>query len=361
MEIVTGHPELLISRRENGKFEISFSHDVNVENDIQLIRESPTRIKVIETNDDVLRIAKVIGKRPVVPTSGKKRLLEAVESVSPIVTVHSQIEGIGGEAEEVPADPTTNIHLRPFGSGLRVEMLVQPFASEGPCFRPGEGGETVISYIGGKLFQTKRDLDQEKQQADKFRRRLDELAAYSKKSGKNRRFHPLAALSLKDLADDLGGFHSDKHWKAHLKRLHDARSMDPRVPSTFKAELRDYQVEGFRWLARLSHWGVGACLADDMGLGKTIQALAVMLTTAAGGPCLVVAPTSVCMNWETEALRFGPSLNIVTLGNGDREAILADLKPFDLLVVSYGLLQHKAGAARRGAAQCQAGRIRRYC
>ena len=67
-----------------------------------------------------------------------------------------------------------------------------------------------------------------------------------------------------------------------------------RCPPTLQAELRDYQVEGFVWLSRLARWGAGACLADDMGLGKTVQAIAVMLDRAAEGPCLVVAPTSVC-------------------------------------------------------------------
>ena len=70
------------------------------------------------------------------------------------------------------------------------------------------------------------------------------------------------------------------------------------MPSTLQAELRDYQVEGFAWLSRLAHWGAGACLADDMGLGKTVQAIAAMLEQAAKGPCLVVAPTSVCHNWR---------------------------------------------------------------
>ncbi|BBO80416.1 hypothetical protein DSCO28_09820 [Desulfosarcina ovata subsp. sediminis] len=151
-----------------------------------------------------------------------------------------------------------------------------------------------------------------------FRRRLEELSAYSKKSGKSRRFHPLAALSLETLAGEVGGFRGDKHWKAHLRQFKDASVLMPEIPSTLKRDLRDYQAEGFVWLARLSHWGVGACLADDMGLGKTIQALAVMLTRAANGPSLVVAPTSVCMNWETEAHHFAPSLNIVTSGSYPR-------------------------------------------
>lgn len=460
IEFVDGRPELLVNSRSGGKFEISFTHEFDTRDDIQIIRETPTRFKVIETGDDIIRIAKVIGNGLKVPAAGKTHLLQAVDSVSAVVTVHSQIDGIGKDAEDVPADATPNIHLRPSGSGLRLETLVQPFPEGGPCFRPGEGGETVISEIDGKQLRTKRDHRKEKRLADRamaacptptaigesrdgmweweitdpedcletllelnalnesvilkwpegeqfkirrradlnrfhisvkkrkdwfavsgelkldeglvvsmdqllslveetpgrfvrmedgqflaltreFRQRLDELAAYSRKSGKSRRFHPLAAPFLEELAADLGGFASDKHWKAHLKRLNDARSLEPDVPSTFKGDLRDYQTDGFRWLARLSHWGVGACLADDMGLGKTIQALAIILTNAAKGPTLVVAPTSVCMNWETEAERFAPTLNIVTFGNGDREAVLNGLKPLDLLLVTYGLLQQE--------------------
>ena len=56
------------------------------------------------------------------------------------------------------------------------------------------------------------------------------------------------------------------------------------------------------------HWEWGCCLADDMGLGKTLQALAVLLTQAPKGPCLVIAPTSVCHNWHAEMAKFAPTL-----------------------------------------------------
>jgi len=36
-------------------------------------------------------------------------------------------------------------------------------------------------------------------------------------------------------------------------------------------KLKDYQLEGIRWLASLYENGVSGILADEMGLGKTIQ------------------------------------------------------------------------------------------
>jgi SNF2 family DNA or RNA helicase len=123
------------------------------------------------------------------------------------------------------------------------------------------------------------------------------------------RVHPLASFALEELAQGAGGVEADKAWRAHLKKMADNAAYEPQLPTTLQAELRDYQLEGFEWLARLAHWGVGACLADDMGLGKTLQALALILLRAPSGPTLVVAPTSVCTNWIAEAERFAPTLN----------------------------------------------------
>ena len=120
-----------------------------------------------------------------------------------------------------------------------------------------------------------------------------------------------------------------------------AQNLKPEVPSTFQAELRDYQVQGYNWLARLAEWKVGACLADDMGLGKTLQAMAMLLQRAPHGPSLVIAPTSVCMNWISEAKRFAPTLNLVQLGSANRKRTIDALTAYDVLVCSYGLLQQQ--------------------
>ncbi|MBT1075120.1 SNF2-related protein [Geobacter grbiciae] len=177
---------------------------------------------------------------------------------------------------------------------------------------------------------------------DQFRRRLEELRSFTEFHGKGVRCALPALASLEELATEAGSFTADKKWEARLERLREAENLMPAVPSTLQADLREYQQEGFQWLARLAHWGAGACLADDMGLGKTVQALALILSRAPGGPTLVAAPTSVCMNWETEAARFAPTLNVIVFGPGDRRKVLAELQPFDLVICSYGLLQQEA-------------------
>lgn len=175
-------------------------------------------------------------------------------------------------------------------------------------------------------------------------RRLMELSAFGTPSADGVKVHALASFALEDLAQDAGSVTTDKEWIAHLAQMERNTAFVPQLPSTLQAELRDYQVDGFEWLARLAHWGVGACLADDMGLGKTLQALALLLSRAPHGPALVIAPTSVCMNWISEAARFAPTLNVKLFGKGERAAMLGEAGPFDLVIASYGLLQLEAPA-----------------
>ena len=177
---------------------------------------------------------------------------------------------------------------------------------------------------------------------EQLRAKLDELNGVLHKSKGGMRIHPLAAGVLDDMEDELAQFKADKAWKHNRARLSEALKIQPKVPSTFKAELRDYQKEGFVWMSQLAHWGVGACLADDMGLGKTVQGLALILSRAKHGPAMVVAPASVARNWLREAEKFTPTLNPILFGQGDRIQAVADLKPFDLLIASYGLMQQES-------------------
>jgi hypothetical protein len=183
--------------------------------------------------------------------------------------------------------------------------------------------------------------------AETFRRRLDDLRALGEEHGDGLRLHSLSALALDGLSEELGGFHSDQAWKGMLQQLQGALGEGAQLPEGFQATLRQYQLEGYQWMRRLAEAGLGACLADDMGLGKTVQTLALLLARAEGGPALVVAPTSVCANWESEAETFAPGLKVQRFGEGDREAALQAAGPFDVFLCSYGLLPLEAERLQR--------------
>ncbi len=176
--------------------------------------------------------------------------------------------------------------------------------------------------------------------SDTFKNQLADLGALStENSGGGRRMNGASALALSELIDAASPA-GDAAWRFDWLRHKEALQWEPRVPAGFKAKLRPYQEEGFRWLARRGRLGVGACLADDMGLGKTVQTLALLLERAPEGPALVVAPTSVVANWKDEAGRFAPTLNVRTFAGpvSSRAPLLEDLGPFDVVVTTYNLL-----------------------
>ena len=144
---------------------------------------------------------------------------------------------------------------------------------------------------------------------------------------------------LKSLLDDAESVEADQRWHDLVANIRATGVHQPTLPSDLQAELRDYQREGFEWLSRLARLEMGACLADDMGLGKTVQAIALLLDQADHGASLVIAPTSVCHNWECELARFAPSLAVRRLAAvADRRACIEQLRPGEVLIASYGLL-----------------------
>ncbi|MFJ3221970.1 DEAD/DEAH box helicase [Streptomyces sp. NPDC086783] len=132
-------------------------------------------------------------------------------------------------------------------------------------------------------------------------------------------------------------------WLATLReRLADPEAQDPvGQPAALAATLRDYQVRGLSWLARMTSLGLGGCLADDMGLGKTITLIALHLhrqnDESSAGPTLVVCPTSLMGNWQREIERFAPGVPVRRF-HGSRRG-LEDLADGEFVLTTYGTMR----------------------
>ncbi len=168
--------------------------------------------------------------------------------------------------------------------------------------------------------------------------RLSDLASVTETGKQGNRIPRMAAAWMDDALQDIAT-KSDKEFNDALEKLRSSQELAIPLPKTLQAELRPYQEDGYLWASRLAQAGFGACLADDMGLGKTLQSLAMLLARAENGPALIIAPTSVCGNWVAEAARFAPSLNLHLYSEADRETLINEAGPFDVVVVSYNLVQ----------------------
>jgi superfamily II DNA or RNA helicase len=190
-------------------------------------------------------------------------------------------------------------------------------------------GRRFVRLEGGALAAIGRDLRARLARADDvLQEARDGLVA-----------HPPAVAAITELVDDeKKQLSAAREWLELRARIERAETYEPELPDGLDAELREYQLEGYRWLMRLAECGTGACLADDMGLGKTIQSLAVLQARRALGPALVVAPTSVGANWADEAARFTKGLNVVPYRGDGRRDLLAKIGPGTVLVTSYDLM-----------------------
>jgi SNF2-related domain/Helicase conserved C-terminal domain len=181
--------------------------------------------------------------------------------------------------------------------------------------------------------------------SETLRERLGAIADQTFVGKRRLELSPGAVPAVRALHEAGARLETAPAWQQLTDRLDAAMRLRPRPPATLTATLRDYQVEGHAWLARVAAWGGGACLADDMGLGKTVQAIALLLERSKLGPALVLAPTSVCWNWVDELARFAPGLRpILYTDQLDRADALAKLGKKDILIASYGLLVRDADA-----------------
>lgn len=144
---------------------------------------------------------------------------------------------------------------------------------------------------------------------------------------------------------DVGAMVSNGKWLSEL--LRDLRRPEKirkaAVPSTIHAELRPYQKNGYAWLNYMDKLGFGACLADDMGLGKTLQVLTYLeklRKREKNARVLLIVPASLLGNWQREAEKFAPKLDLLIL-HGSSAPVLGKLvseEPAFLNITTYGMI-----------------------
>ncbi|KAJ8764653.1 hypothetical protein K2173_006977 [Erythroxylum novogranatense] len=126
------------------------------------------------------------------------------------------------------------------------------------------------------------------------------------------------------------------------------------VPASINCRLLEHQKEGVKFLYKLYRNNHGGILGDDMGLGKTIQTIA-FLAAAIGregesgdstlvrenqatksGHALIICPTSVIQNWETEFSRWA-TFNVSVYHGATRDLILEKLEArgVEVLITSF--------------------------
>jgi SNF2 family DNA or RNA helicase len=226
---------------------------------------------------------------------------------------------------------------------ISVEGQDVPFA---PLFAALARDEDYLVLEDGSYLRTDLAV------LDRLRELIEEARRLQDRPGRLRLNRYAASLwsDIEELADVV---EQADRWRESVGALatlarEGATPAPEEVPEGLTADLRPYQKEAYDWLVFLHRHGLGGVLADDMGLGKTLEVLALLERVRAarrdeaGPPFLVVAPASVIGNWESEARRFTPDLDVVVLPGtlGRLGVSIEDLASgADVLVTSYAVFR----------------------
>lgn len=140
--------------------------------------------------------------------------------------------------------------------------------------------------------------------------RFDELRrflAHVAKAG-----HELRAYD--DALDFIAGRCDASRRAAMLDGLFPGGAADPQLRKLLKVPLYAYQAEGALFAVRAGR----ALIGDEMGLGKTVQAIAaaeILARHVGVSKVLVVCPTSLKYQWQSEIARFSGRASRVIAGN----------------------------------------------
>ena len=137
-------------------------------------------------------------------------------------------------------------------------------------------------------------------------------------------------------------FNRDQHFQDLISHIEEKDPEDIQVPQNYSKILRDYQVQGFKWLKTMSEYGFGGILADDMGLGKTLQVMTLIEDgIGENHVSLVVAPATLIYNWQDEIKKFSKKLKTVCItGNiAQRKKLIESIPEYDIVITSYDYIR----------------------
>lgn len=240
------------------------------------------------------------------------------------------------------ARPTVGV--RPSGSMLELEITADGYSME-------ELLELLKAYRQGKKYHKLKDgsfaaVTDSISELDELTESLNiSDKAMLKEQLKVPAFRMLYLDNLRTTAENIR-IDRSAEFKKQVKKYRDtlAYSESITVPEKLDSIMREYQSYGYKWLKTVSSYGFGGILADDMGLGKTLQAIALMLDARLHSEKhiinLVVCPSSLSLNWESEIKKFAPELKTLTIIGtaAERSKKIAEIQNYDVIITSYSLI-----------------------
>ena len=182
------------------------------------------------------------------------------------------------------------------------EIYLRNDGVRGVYFRSGSDCPPAVKQAASRLFDASRGGALP---AERFGE-LDHFLARTVRSGHELRAHD-------DALDFVAGRRDAARRAEALDRLFPRGASDRKLAQLLKVPLYPYQAEGALFAVRAGR----ALIGDEMGLGKTIQAIAateILARHFGVSRVLVVCPTSLKYQWQSEISRFSGRVARVMAG-----------------------------------------------
>ncbi len=180
-------------------------------------------------------------------------------------------------------------------------------------WRAGTDCPPAVLQAAARLFDASRGWALPMERFDE----LEQFMAAVAKSG-----HEMRAYD--DALDFVAGRRDAAQREAALAELFPRGADDPQLRKLLKAPLYPYQAEGALFAVRAGRVLIG----DEMGLGKTIQAIAaaeILVRHFGVTKVLVICPTSLKYQWQSEIARFsGRASKVIAGGRAQRQKEYAE-------------------------------------
>lgn len=144
--------------------------------------------------------------------------------------------------------------------------------------------------------------------------------------------------------ENTGELNIDSNFIEMTNKILNLEVKDLNPPKNLIANLRAYQLEGFKWLRTLKECNLSGILADEMGLGKTLQTIAFLqkeYENKSLNTSIIICPKSLIYNWSEEIRKFAPDLKVLIF-NGNKNIrlrLMKEFKNYDVILTSYGIVQ----------------------
>lgn len=158
----------------------------------------------------------------------------------------------------------------------------------------------------------------------------------------------------KTFSDKRLELYKDRDFAALTENILNPSITDFIVPDEINADLRPYQITGYKWLRSLAEHDLGGILADDMGLGKTLQSIVFIASLLLEAKkeqkrtphFLIVCPTSLTYNWLDEIENFAPFIRAAVVSGApqERQEAIENYQDYDVLITSYPLIRRDIAA-----------------